>query len=1406
MSELDLPELEREFRHTWTEYNPSRYANFLDRASDAHRLELLTRMLSAELEYFYQPPTVVLRPLPAGNLETRDAQGEDDQRVRPCVQLFALRFAELSKNPEFILRLVVLEYALRLRHDAIPPNVDSYLDFCPFDTQERLISLLELTECKLSKAAAQIENLARKDDSTVKESDASASIKLEPLPYNLGCFLLIRLIGRGGMGYVHAAIDLRSAAQVAVKVMRRVDAWSIFRYVEEFSWLSELNHPHLVRLYDAFSDGDVRYFSMELVEGRTIREWFRRQSSKREAKWTRLRLILSQLASAVHFLHNRGVVHRDIKCSNVMIASSRRAVLLDLGLAVRANENEASSSHESDRLVGTLQYMAPEGLSGQPLGYASDWYSFGVMLYEVLTDEYPPIQVDLEPTTHAKKYVVDELLLQARLNHCPPDIAQLCVELLNPEPARRPEGDDILRRLGGRTVQNFEVRSADQLLGREDCLQRLSASLKRLTASPHSSSLVVVRGELGNGKSALVQCWMNELLDQHVFVFSARCFRQDHTPLRLLNQLVQVLVRSLSNQSESLWRTPVDEFARKIARTFPQIQQLVSAKSKLPLKPPGRDYSEANLRRDVSQQALASLLRSISQKLPIIIVVDDAQWSDSESMGMLLQMLCEPTFNGMLVLTETSDGPSLVGNYHALQSLEPTGASLDVIELAPLTDEVCGQLLRKWSTESGQQLEASVQRVLAHRSGGNPFLLQELFRAYLDMVLRGELPDQRWLASDPQENTLQRFIRLPIQAENPSNAEIVLQYLAVADQPLGFHQLQMVSRIVPHELQHTLSYLTSEGWVRSSNVQLDTDVEISHENFRQLVVESMPADKLQRRHYRMARILSGETSPPWPRIAYHYWTAEMFREAAACYMEAARVAANSSALGDALFFLERAMHPAADRNSLEQLSAYELKATCLAGIGNSAAAADAFEELRAQTTDSKQAVVLDCLAGEQWVRAGQLGMGLQLLSRALTEIGVAPRSKSWLSAWFLRLWAWQATQREIPARDYEVDTVKLPAFSPLEQSLNRIIAPLTFLDHHFGAELTFKLDKRAADHGSDFDRALTGARLAVVLGSGNRYTKIQAVQRLRASAGLAEESSGRSHEATVDFCLFVWYVQRGFRKRATRFANRALRLFAQDPKSAQWEIQFLNWGLLSCYWEAGRIRDVQKLTKQLREGAHERSDLMSLFWMNVSASILSDLAEDHLEKAKELLNVAQRAVENQSFQPPRFFVWMSAVQIATYSGDWQDAQRLLNEQWKQMEQSLLLGRHMFLWIALTTRLCVDLVSHRKDSRNRRWLRDAQRTVRRITALPEKVFSNYGKAAGLVVNAADGHVASQEDWTTSILQMRAMGYDLFATALQWHQARHAPSSDSKQRQILVEQELIAAGVVNPLRLLNVVLPG
>ncbi len=782
----------------------------------------------------------------------------------------------------------------------------------------------------------------------------------------------------------------------------------------------------------------------------------------------------------------------------------------------------------------------------------------------------------------------------------------------------------------------------------------------------------------------------------------------------------------------------------------------------------------------------------------MVIVVDDAQWSDHESIRTIPKLLAGRGFHGFMVLVESADSVSAVSQLPTASLQATPNFVFQTIDLEPLPKSVLRELVVQWALQSDKQLSEAIQQDLTERSCGSPFLLQELFRAFLYFASSPGYSEQEWLHTDAHENALRRFQQLSIQAEN------VMQYLTVADQPIGFHQLQMVSRIAPHELQRTLSYLGAQGWIRREGMQLDSEVEISHESFRDFFLGSLPPERLQRRHFRMARILSGETPPPWPRIAHHYWEAQKFREAAACYIEAARAAAKDSALEDALYFLQRAMHPEADRTASEQQQALTLKANCLAGRGSSAAAATLFQELRIEAKNPLQATMLDCLAGEQWIRAGQLDKGLALLRTALTEAGVSNWKKSVFSPWRILWRTRQALRRKVPQR-IASDSAAERSFTMMERSLNRISAPLTFLDNQLGPDLILVLDELAADHGSHADHAQAAARLGILLSFGGKRWRRAAIARLHASLRMTRETNLTSARAAVYMCMFVWYAQRGYSRRAIHYGQRAISFYESEKQSSRWEIEFLHWGILACYWERCHLLELHELTRRYRESARDRSDPMSLFWMHVNATITSDLSLDQIEAARAATEIASQAIADQRFQSPRFFLWLSRIQVATYAGNWSIAQQELRADWKNLSDSLVLGTNHYLWLALTARLCADLVSYRNDPQNSGWLRDAKWTVRRMLRLEERIFVLHGRAAELVLHAALGRIAPQHQWQHLVGQLHAVGHHLTAIALQWHQSLYAEAALGESMQKQAEQWLRDEAVVDPRRLLDIVLP-
>ncbi len=219
----------------------------------------------------------------------------------------------------------------------------------------------------------------------------------------VGSCVLRSQIGQGGMGSVYLAEQSHPRRQVAVKLIRpgAASARQLRRFEFEADVLGRLEHANIARIYEAgYADlgaGPQPYFVMELVSGVPLTQ--HAQGARRDAPpasplSTRQRLeLFAQVADAVHHAHQKGVIHRDLKPANILVTDAAQAKVLDFGVARTVDAECRMTTLETDvgQLVGTLQYMSPEQVSGDPaqVDTRSDIYALGVVLYELLTGRLP---------------------------------------------------------------------------------------------------------------------------------------------------------------------------------------------------------------------------------------------------------------------------------------------------------------------------------------------------------------------------------------------------------------------------------------------------------------------------------------------------------------------------------------------------------------------------------------------------------------------------------------------------------------------------------------------------------------------------------------------------------------------------------------------------------------------------------------------------------------------------------------------------------------------------------------------------------------------------------------------------------------------------------------------------------
>ncbi len=210
----------------------------------------------------------------------------------------------------------------------------------------------------------------------------------------LGPYKIISLIGAGGMGEVYRAHDTRLLRDVALKILQEsftADPDRLRRFEQEARAVAALNHPNIVSVFDVGVCDNVHYIVTELIEGETLRQRIPPQGMP-----TRKAVELAvQLANGLAAAHDQGIAHRDLKPENVLITKDGRLKILDFGLAklrrshaqTETVDGMTAAETNAGMVLGTVGYMSPEQVRGEPADQLSDIFSYGSILYEMISGQ-----------------------------------------------------------------------------------------------------------------------------------------------------------------------------------------------------------------------------------------------------------------------------------------------------------------------------------------------------------------------------------------------------------------------------------------------------------------------------------------------------------------------------------------------------------------------------------------------------------------------------------------------------------------------------------------------------------------------------------------------------------------------------------------------------------------------------------------------------------------------------------------------------------------------------------------------------------------------------------------------------------------------------------------------------------
>jgi serine/threonine-protein kinase len=251
-----------------------------------------------------------------------------------------------------------------------------------------------------------------------------------------GQYFLERELGRGGMGVVYLAREVRLDRPVAIKVLPPALACQEHlraRFLREARTAAGLSHPHIVQIHRVDEAGEFVYLAMGYVDGGTLAERLRARGGTLPA--AEVVRILREVGWALAYAHARGVVHRDVKPDNILLdRESGRALVTDFGIAHVSDVAPADRLTGEGLVMGTALYMSPEQAAGEPIDGRSDLYSLGVVAYQALAGR-PPFEADSAHALLARHLTQEPPALPATV---PARLARVVRQCLAKRPDERP--------------------------------------------------------------------------------------------------------------------------------------------------------------------------------------------------------------------------------------------------------------------------------------------------------------------------------------------------------------------------------------------------------------------------------------------------------------------------------------------------------------------------------------------------------------------------------------------------------------------------------------------------------------------------------------------------------------------------------------------------------------------------------------------------------------------------------------------------------------------------------------------------------------------------------------------------------------------------------------------------------
>ncbi len=608
------------------------------------------------------------------------------------------------------------------------------------------------------------------------------------LPESIGPYRVLRRLGRGGMAEVYVAEDEVTGEEHALKLMLRGTSHTD-RFNQEYEALTRLNHPSVVRVYQyGFHEG-APWFSMEHIAGEPLQQWVRRFGKPGAAARTReVMRAGAVLADAVAYVHDRGLIHRDLKGSNVLVLPDGRVKLLDFGTAhIRDGVRDLTRPGE---FIGTLAYASPEQFKGQAFDHRVDLYALGVLLYRLITGQRPFVADD--PAVLARRIVKEPPQPpSAVVDDLPTGLDALILRLLAKKPDKRPDSarevaarlEEILGEPLGLPGWGAAIRR-DRLAGRETILRQLRRQLDA------DGPPLLLLGPVGSDRGQIGAALVADLVADGAHAITIACERQPD-----VGAVVTGLLRAVDAGD-----APADR----------RVQQAVGA-----LRLFAKRGAEVALRNRAGLMAASSsvLVGMLRDRGPHVLHIEDAHAADAATLDLLGHLREHARKGGLPARWLIGADPHHTETLAASQRHFPDAIR---VPLPPL--DVPSVALRVGAMLDRRPPPIAMAYTLHAASGGQPGWVEALVAQLVEdgrirligedgNRIEWEVDDELAIPAGARQRIAEDIRRLPTAHQR------ALHTLALAGSPCRIDTLATALAWQPDEVAAMLEPLARAGWV-----------------------------------------------------------------------------------------------------------------------------------------------------------------------------------------------------------------------------------------------------------------------------------------------------------------------------------------------------------------------------------------------------------------------------------------------------------------------------------------------------------------------------------------------------------------------------------------------------------------